>query len=66
MRRCRHRWEETDRFDVRPQPNAEFEGRGPEVLQLVRDATFGYTVVRLKCAECGDVGSRKLEGTRSA
>jgi hypothetical protein len=29
---------------------------------LLRDMTFGFTVVELRCEDCGDVTERQLSG----
>jgi predicted deacetylase len=61
----RHQWQEVARRFVPPRLDAghqEFDARGEIGVKLLRDLSNGYTVVELRCSECGDVTSRKLQG----
>jgi hypothetical protein len=54
----RHHWQEVARRFVPP------VNRTAKNLPhwMVYDFANGYTVVELRCSECGDVTSRKLRG----
>jgi phage-related protein len=60
----RHNWAEVRRYFVPPTVDVEdFEvevkgGNATPMLQVLN----GYTVVELRCDDCGDVASRRLSG----
>lgn len=57
----RHQWQEVARRFVPPQPGRR-SWAGLEAMQWAYDMANGYTVVELRCSECGDVTSRHLQG----
>lgn len=57
----RHRWVEVARRFVPPKAS-----KARKVWNVsedfIREFTFGFTVVELRCEECGNVAERKLTG----
>lgn len=60
----RHRWVEVARRFV-PPVTSGFEVNRISVAQLDR-MLHGFTVVELRCEECGDVAERHLAGDATA
>lgn len=58
--RHRHVWRIVGQR-TRP-PAAEFEFSGGFWSEGASDAQYGYTILSLRCEECGDVATRKLRG----
>jgi hypothetical protein len=64
----RHNWTEVRRYFVPPANRRVRLGgaRGREAIieteQMMHDFANGYTVVELRCEDCGDVTSRRLPG----
>lgn len=61
----RHQWTEVARRFVPPiDGEAEVEGYGVAsgAKGLMYDIANGYTVIELRCSECGDVTSRHIQG----
>jgi hypothetical protein len=58
----RHQWQEVARRFVPPSNPAPTKAWGSSGLAQARDLLNGYTVVELRCKECGDVTSRHLQG----
>lgn len=58
--RCKHRWVETGR-KVRPHAES-FKFGGGFWAEEYSDLVYGYTIISLRCSECGDVKTKKLRG----
>jgi hypothetical protein len=58
----RHQWQEVARRFVPPIETPPTKAWGSEGLARLADFANGFTVVELRCSECGDVASRKLRG----
>jgi hypothetical protein len=56
----RHQWQEVARRFV-PATGGEISGWGIEP-GMVYDMMNGYTVVELRCTECGKVSSEHIQG----
>jgi hypothetical protein len=54
----RHRWVEVRRFFVPPVRDVRISA----TRQLLRDLVNGYTVVELRCEDCGDLKAKRLSG----
>jgi hypothetical protein len=59
--RCKHHWIETRRHSR--QPASEFSWGGGFTDQGVEDALFGWTMIELRCEQCGDVKAVKIRYT---
>lgn len=65
-KRHRHSWAEVKRYAVPPlPPGTEIEGFGVDLLDRAAEALQGYTVVELRCRECGAIDERRLAGDAS-
>jgi hypothetical protein len=60
----RHQWQEVARRFVPPAPSYNVKGRDFDgsLTQMVYDFANGYTVVELRCKECGKVSSEHIQG----
>jgi hypothetical protein len=59
----RHHWQEVARRFVPPSDRlTNFKTYDDDGLGAMYDIINGYTVIELRCSECGDVTSRKLHG----
>lgn len=56
----RHAWKEARRYFVGP-PTRQFEAEAMTQRAIER-VLSGYTVIELRCAECGDIAHRELPG----
>lgn len=57
----RHRWSETKRYFV-PPANRRVRVEHARADEILEGALHGFTVVELRCENCGDIAERRLEG----
>lgn len=58
----RHTWEEAKRYFVPPLHKGKWETTGFWETYEIKQLLNGYTVIELRCSECGKLASETLLG----
>lgn len=65
-RRCQHEWEETGRdYGGKIVDNFDMHSKGwpgAEVMEMMQDAFYGWTILSMRCKHCGQLDTVKLQG----